>query len=800
MARSYAGQIRRWRKLVEINKLLLSAPERQEALRQIVEAAPEFVGGKAAVLCLVDETDRRCLRVQAICGLAPSSLTADAVVVEKDISRTLEAAARLYPAQSHISCPLVFDKELLGALIVYDGSPDALKRGEEFLGLLADQAAIAVHNGELRERVMRKRGTLRALMEWIPDGVVVIDTPGLGVRLASRAAREMAGGSFEGMCNLSPDGSGDWAVFGPDSELTPLEEMPPVRAGLRGAVTQDAEYIVRRRDGTEAVTLCNAGPVKDEDGNIVGGVLSFRDITQRKTLERELADQNALLETTFGHMPVGLVLCEADSLRIISANPAAENMFGVKSGEMLGRTPAEYSPKIDGKYFERICRKAVEKDRAVRFQRFEFALPGSGQRYIDGFIAPISSQPGAGKRLLAILTDVTTRVSAQEAALTARAEAERRAAEFEAVISNIGDGVVVIDDTGVAVLANEAARKMMPAWNSCRDLRDWLKKANARNPDGSVFAPDQIPSLRTLKGEGVLGLEILVDGASGQDTVVSATVTPIRNKQGDVVASVSVFRDITKEKESRETARAAYEFEHKVSEKLQRVFRPSELPKVDGWEIAAAYRTAGERALLGGDAYDVFQMPDGKIGILIADVSGKGPEAAGQGATIRLMVRNYAREAGDPADILRKVGLAAPSELGEEDFVTIFFSVLDPSRGTLDYANAGHEQPLHVSERLGAPVRLDVTGRAVGLFEPPTFVSRRIKLESRDCLVLYTDGVTDARGAGPRMGVEGLEDLVWRQRELPATELVTCILGEALSRAGKTLPDDVAIIVLRALS
>jgi len=177
---------------------------------------------------------------------------------------------------------------------------------------------------------------------------------------------------------------------------------------------------------------------------------------------------------------------------------------------------------------------------------------------------------------------------------------------------------------------------------------------------------------------------------------------------------------------------------------IQANFLPATLPDVPGWQLAAMLKPARETS---GDFYDLIHLPNGRLGILIADVTDKGMGAALFMALSRTLLRTYAVE----YDTQPELALGATNRRILADtsaglFVTVFYGVLDPSTGELTYSNAGHNPPYLLSARDGNTVQeLDRTGVPLGILDGVTWDRRIVHLEPGDVLLLYTDGITEAQ-------------------------------------------------------
>ena len=233
---------------------------------------------------------------------------------------------------------------------------------------------------------------------------------------------------------------------------------------------------------------------------------------------------------------------------------------------------------------------------------------------------------------------------------------------------------------------------------------------------------------------------------------------------------------------------AELEHEHDVSMVLQRSLLPKRLADVVGVNVAARYLPAREE--VGGDWYDVFELPRGRVGVVIGDVVGHGIAAAALMGRLRTALHSYAIEGHGPGRTLELVDRFVQS-LNESAMATAAYAVFDTYTSVLQYATAGHLPPLVIS---GSDARvLEVTpAPPLGAFPYGRCPEHELSLESGEMLLLYTDGLVERRGVALSAGIEVLASAVNRARSPEEA----CALAVAKLVPPEGLRDDVAIVAL----
>jgi serine phosphatase RsbU (regulator of sigma subunit) len=249
---------------------------------------------------------------------------------------------------------------------------------------------------------------------------------------------------------------------------------------------------------------------------------------------------------------------------------------------------------------------------------------------------------------------------------------------------------------------------------------------------------------------------------------------------------------------ARDVLRGRLEHELAVARRIQLSLMPRTLPQPHGWRIATAYRAARE---VGGDFFDAYELPrrPGRIGFVVADVTGKGVTAALMMAFTRAVLRSAAYNGDGPADALERTNRVLVNDARTGLFVTVFIGELDPASGRVRYASAGHEPPLVVLEGARSVAALELPDTVLlGAFADFRASEASIVLGRGDLLVAYTDGVTDARDAsGARFGEARLREVLAGTFPSKADAAVSDVVSAIDAFTGdEPAADDVTLLVL----
>jgi serine phosphatase RsbU (regulator of sigma subunit) len=239
-----------------------------------------------------------------------------------------------------------------------------------------------------------------------------------------------------------------------------------------------------------------------------------------------------------------------------------------------------------------------------------------------------------------------------------------------------------------------------------------------------------------------------------------------------------------------------YEQQKSFSDTMQRSLLPRTKPELPGLDLGAVYASSA-RVEVGGDVYDFLTLPDGRLAVALGDVTGHGIDAAADMAMTKFVFRSLAREHPEPGQFLAFANEVAVGELAAEKFVTMAYVTIDPASGEVVAAGAGHPAPRLVRVD-GTVEALDVGGLALGIESQQVYEEARARLVPGSMIVLYTDGVVEARDAdGEFWGHEHLDACLSAHRELPADEIAERTIASCREFAGGDLEDDCAIVVVK---
>jgi len=238
-----------------------------------------------------------------------------------------------------------------------------------------------------------------------------------------------------------------------------------------------------------------------------------------------------------------------------------------------------------------------------------------------------------------------------------------------------------------------------------------------------------------------------------------------------------------------------YQQQKEFADTMQRSLLPRGYPDVQGLEVGEVYESSAH-VEVGGDVYDFLQLADERLAVVLGDVTGHGVEATADMAMAKFVFRSLAREHSEPADFLACANDVVVDEIAAGKFITMTYVTVDGGSGLVACASAGHPAPRVVLPD-GTVFGLESHGLILGIDSDQEYDEVRAELPSGASLVLYTDGVIEARHDGDLYGTERLDALLAEHRAVPPRELARRVADDARAWAGGELSDDLAVVVIR---
>jgi sigma-B regulation protein RsbU (phosphoserine phosphatase) len=270
-----------------------------------------------------------------------------------------------------------------------------------------------------------------------------------------------------------------------------------------------------------------------------------------------------------------------------------------------------------------------------------------------------------------------------------------------------------------------------------------------------------------------------------------------RNELGELADAFNTMTDGLKKAQQAEIEKLAMEKELEIAWKIQDSLLPKSFPEMKKYEVAAFYSPAKE---IGGDYYDVIPLSGGRFGIVMADVSGKGIPAALIMTMLSGILNMEAAANPDPVTVLTKLNEGLLAKVGGGMFATVFYAVLDTAGNSLEMVSAGHHE---IFVYRGAAPRVESycpKGAAIGILRGGEFGARlekiTLKVETGDKLLLFTDGISEARAdGGGRFGMERAAQSLQKNGGRPCRTIVDGLVGDVeIFTGGQEQSDDIAVL------
>jgi len=530
-------------------------------------------------------------------------------------------------------------------------------------------------------------------------------------------------------------------------------------------------------------------------------IVAFATILMRRSQRRverladELAEAKRLaesrqneLETILSSMMGGVIVVDTDQ-KVTYANQAVFRL--VRPRRDLGQpleawVRAANIREVDGSEIEMAELPLAAALRGeVIVEKILLVDGESGpDTVISASATPIRDSQGGITGAVVIVHNITPQRRLQ-------GEIERQKALLDTFVQSVPVGLAFIDRDLRYVLVNDALARVR-----MRPIEDMLGKA-VRDVLPRPLADEAEAAIRQVFAAALpVAWRDYASVVGGEERYFDVEYLPVRTSQEEVIGVGVVIVETTQQVRSRRELERGYERERTIADTLQTALL-SEVPRrIDSFEFESLYRAATDEARVGGDFYDVFRISPCEIGVVVADVSGKGLKAAAQVAMAKSSIRGWAYESGSPSTVLEQVNKTLVRAMDPESFVTIFVGVLDCTRGTLTYANGGHVPAVlwRAGERRAA--LLDSTGPLVGMLDAAKYDERVIELHPGDELLLATDGLYEIRPSEAHPQWVELDEVLdlYTQLKVSGEESAAELLERVVEFFGGEFRDDVAIL------
>jgi PAS domain S-box-containing protein len=531
------------------------------------------------------------------------------------------------------------------------------------------------------------------------------------------------------------------------------------------------------------------------------------------------ADGQRVREAIIQFLPDATFVIDLEG-KVIAWNSAMEMLTSIPASAMLGKGNYEYAlpfykerrpiladlvfmPEVEiEKKYDTIERIGV--DTLV----VEIFIPDlrPGGVYLWAKASPLYDSNGEIVGAIETIRDITDRKRDE-------AEINRSRRSLADILNFLPDATFVIDVNGKVIAWNSAMEMLtsVPAdailgKGNYEYALPFYKERRPMLAD-LIFLPNAEleKKYNTVERVGdTLVVDVFISDFRPSGAYFWAKASPLYDPNtGDIIGAIETVRDITERREM-EGRLARSNAELQIAAEIQKSFLPETIPQVRGFDIAARSVMAKE---VGGDFFDVIpleimRLGSGLVGLLVADVSGKGVPAALFMALSRIVVRVNAQWHRDPAKIIYHSNNAITQDSKSGMFVTLFFGMLNENNHSFTYVNAGHNPPLFFHSQDGSIEKLDPTGIVLGAVENKEYKSKNVVIALDDVIVMYTDGVTEAINSQLEMfGESRLIEIIQKKSDLTAQGILNEILLGVKAFSGDAAQyDDITLMVIKGTS
>jgi len=304
-----------------------------------------------------------------------------------------------------------------------------------------------------------------------------------------------------------------------------------------------------------------------------------------------------------------------------------------------------------------------------------------------------------------------------------------------------------------------------------------------------------------LSGKITSPISVMAEAArsvGGGNLDIKAVVAS-RNELGLLADTFNMMTDGLKKAQKTQLEKKALEKEIEIAGRIQDMLIPKVFPGMEGYNVSAFYKPA---KIVGGDYYDIIPISDGRFGIVVADVSGKGVPAALVMTMISGIINIEARRENRPENVMIRLNDEMVTRITGGIFATVFYAVLDINADKLDMVSAGHHEIFIVRKKKGRVDTVCPKGAAAGLLDTGILRDRleclSAEMNKEDKLVIFTDGITDAKApSGERFGAERVEAFLNRHAQYAGETISKKLIFEIENFTyGQEQADDIALLII----
>ena len=636
---------------------------------------------------------------------------------------------------------------------------------------------------------------------------------------------------------------------GEDHDQPALDEL---RAALREE--RESRVVLKnyRKDGTPFWNELYVSPVHDEEGRLTNFVGVQNDITERRTIQETLRESEERFRATFEHAAIGSAQVGIDG-RWLRVNRRLAEIVGYEPEELLQTTFQAITPPDDLEEDLAQVRRLLANEVQTYTLEKRYLRKDGSEVWVNLTVSLVRDASGEPAYFIAAVEDISKRKKTEEErdlllvreqlARAEAAEVRRRLALLAAAGPALSASLdyqetlqrfthLLVPDLAdwclLDVTGDDGSIEQLAAAHADPEKEDLLTRlrehrrfdegdpgstAEVLRTGQSVLIPDlpdatfyeealgsgeHLDILLRLEPRSLMCVPLLARRRiMGAVTLVSSRPDRRYGEDDLALAEDLAYRCALAADNAR-----LYGDRSEIASVLQRSLLPPLLPEIPGVEVGAEYLPVGEANEVGGDFYDLINtVEDGWI-CAIGDVRGKGVEAASVTALARYTIRAVTLKDDRPSEVLAALNEAMLRQLSEDRFCSAACVRLEPEDGLagvgVDVSCAGHPAPLLV--RPDGPVEeVGCSGRVLGVFDDAELGDSSLRLMPGEALVLYTDGVTEARSPdGAFFGDERLRRLLRSCSGLDAESIAARIKNVALDFQDGDPRDDLAVLVLRA--